>query len=195
MKKVITRLALLFCLIAPAMAVLSQSDDELKQMIESNNKMMGDAMKAGDIEKALVLYSDDAVQLPNNAKMLNGIAEIRKDQEEMVKEGWKVKEYTTKIQSVESHGDIVTEIGTYTIGLTKEGTTDMLHREGKYLTMWKIQTDGSLKIKTEMWNHDQNYELMAATEKMGKDPMMKDKDMKDKSKMSEDKSIETEENK
>lgn len=195
MNNLLKRFALILGLIVPAMAMFAQSDAEFKQMIEKNNKMIGDAMKAGNVDKVMAMYTEDAVQLPNNSKMLNGKAEIRKDQEEMVKEGWKVKEYNTNVQSVESQGDIVTEIGTYSMAVQKEGMPEMVRREGKYVCVWEKQADGTLKLKTEIWNHDKNYESMAEAEKVGKDPMMKDK-TKDKSKMSEDKSIDqTEENK
>lgn len=174
----------------------AQSDAELKQMIESNNKMIGDAILAGDNEKALSLYAEDAVQLPNNAKMLNGLSEIRKDQEESMKEGWKVKQYSTNVHTVESHGDIVTEIGSYQIGVQKDGTNELVRREGKYVCLWEKQADGSLKLKTEIWNHDQDYsETMAETsnDKMGNDPLMKDKET-DKSKTSEVKAIDDDQN-
>lgn len=195
MKKFISRLFLLSAIGIMSLASYAQSDAELKQIIERNNKMAGDAMKAGDTEKVLSLYAEDAVQLPNNAKMLNGISEIRKDQEEMLKEGWKVKEYNTNVQTVESHGDIVTEIGTYLIGVQKEGTSELIRREGKYVCLWEKQADGSLKLKTEIWNHDQSYnETMAETDQDKiKDPMMKDKH-KDKSKMSEVKTVDDDQN-
>jgi ketosteroid isomerase-like protein len=173
----------------PAMAMLAQSDAEVKQMIERNNKMIGEAMMAGNIDKVMAMYTEDAVQLPNNSKMLKGKSAIRMDQEEMVKEGWKVKEYNTNVQSVETHGDVVTEVGTYSMAVQKDGMPDMVRREGKYLCVWEKQADGSLKLQTEIWNHDQNYESMAEG-KMDKDHMMKDKTGKDKSKMTEDKTME-----
>lgn len=171
------------------MAMLAQSDAEVKQMIERNNKMIGEAMMAGNIDKVMAMYTEDAVQLPNNAKMLKGKSAIRMDQEEMIKEGWKVKEYNTNVQSVETHGDVVTEVGTYSMAVQKDGMPDMVRREGKYLCVWEKQADGSLKLQTEIWNHDQNYESMAEG-KMDKDHMMKDKTGKDKSKMTEDKTME-----
>lgn len=189
MKKLLVRFALIVFLLLPAMAMLAQSDAEFKQMIERNNKMIGEAMMAGNIDKVMAMYTEDAVQLPNNAKMLKGKSAIRMDQEEMVKEGWKVKEYNTNIQSVEAHGDVVTEVGTYSMAVQKDGMPDMVRREGKYLCVWEKQADGSLKLQTEIWNHDQNYESMAEG-KMDKDHMMKDKTGKDKSKMTEDKTME-----
>lgn len=126
MKKLLTRLSLFAFLMLPAMSMLAQSDAEFKQMIERNNKMIGEAMMAGNIDKVMAMYTEDAVQLPNNAKMLKGKSAIRMDQEEMVKEGWKVKEYNTNVQSVEAHDNVVTEIGTYSMAVQKDGMPDMV---------------------------------------------------------------------
>lgn len=186
MKKVFARLSLLSAMAVMTMASYAQTDAEMKQMIESNNKMIGEAMKAGDVDKMMTVYAEDAIQLPNNEKMIKGVAEIRKSQESMVKEGWKVKEYTTNVQQVETHGDIVTEIGTYNIKGMKDGSEETFNHEGKYLCLWEKQADGTLKLTTEIWNHDKSPNMGMAE---AKDKMDKDKDWdKDKSKMGEDKS-------
>lgn len=202
MKKLLTRLFLLSVMAFMSMAVAAQTDAEYKRMIESNNKMIGEAMKAGDLDRMMTVYADDAIQLPNNEKMVRGASEIRRAQEMMMREGWKVKEYTTNVEKVEAHGDLVTEIGTYSITGMKEGTDETFSHDGKYVCLWEKQKDGTLKLTTEIWNHDEDNSGMAeANENRIDDPTMDDKmkdrhkemhkDMdKDKSDMSKDKSME-----
>jgi ketosteroid isomerase-like protein len=196
MKKLTSLLVLMFVGFL-TINTFAQSEAELKQMIERNNKIMSDAMKANDVDKAMALYAEDAIQLPNKQEMRQGIAEIRKDAENMVKEGWKVKEYSNNIKSVEAHGDLVTEIGTYSMSVQKEGSNDVHKFKGKYLTLWEKQTDGSLKLKTEVWNEDFDNSSMAESRDMDRENMdnkewnesdksMKDKNQKDENKMSED---------
>ncbi len=196
MKKLTSLLVLMFVALL-TINTFAQSEAELKQMIEKNNKIMSDAMKANDVDKAMALYAEDAIQLPNKQEMRQGIAEIRKDAENMVKEGWKVKEYNNNIKSVEAHGDLVTEIGTYSMSVQKEGSNDVHKFEGKYLTLWEKQTDGSLKLKTEVWNEDFDNSSMAESRDIDRENMdnkewnesdksMKDKTHKDENKMSDD---------
>ncbi|NJK85592.1 MAG: hypothetical protein HC906_06145 [Bacteroidales bacterium] len=54
------------------------------------------------------------------------------------------------------YANIITEIGTYEIKLTVPGMENEVQDNGKYLTIWEQQNDGSLKIKTEIWNTDTN---------------------------------------
>jgi ketosteroid isomerase-like protein len=144
-----------------AHVALGQSETELRQMIEKNNKIMADAMKADDVEKALALYDDDIIQLPAGDKIIRGKEGVRRDIEASRKAGWKVKEYTMNIEDIELHGDVVTEIGTYKMSVQKDGSADASKFEGKYLTQWEKQSDGSLKLKTEIWNYDNNNSSMA----------------------------------
>lgn len=195
MKNYFTRTAaVLIALFAFAFVSMAQTETELKAQIEKMNKEMAQAMLDGNYEKNLAFYDDEVISLPNNDKMLNGKAEIKKSNEEMKNSGWKVTEYNTEIKEVKSYGDLVTEIGTYKIAFTSPESSKPIKDEGKYVTLWEKQSDGSLKVVTEMWNTDMSMkDQMAAMqenmgdnkEKMGEmhDKMhddMKDKDMKDK---------------
>ncbi|HLO90899.1 MAG TPA: nuclear transport factor 2 family protein [Lentimicrobium sp.] len=154
MKTSLTKLFMAIAIVGMSLTVAAQNNTDVKQKIEKYNKEMADAMIKGDNDKILSLYSQDVISLPNNDKMIHGIAELRKANEEMDKSGWKIKSYNPNIISVESNGNVVNEIGTYKMDVAKEGTGDTRHIEGKYLTIWEKQNDGSLKIKTEIWNHD-----------------------------------------
>lgn len=134
--------------------VLSQTDQELKQKIEGINKELAKAMVEGDFSKSLKYYSTDAITMPNNSEMVQGIDEIKKSNEAMIQSGIKMKNFEATTLQVKSCGAQVTEIGTYKLSMTIPGMPNDYEDHGKYLTIWEKQADGSLKIKIEMWNTD-----------------------------------------
>jgi ketosteroid isomerase-like protein len=133
---------------------IAQSDDQYKAQIEKINKESVAAMLSGNTAKAMSFYTDDAISLPNYETMLEGKDAIRKSNEAMVKDGWKVESYEPVTLKVISSGKLITEIGTFKISFIMEGMPSPLDDAGKYITIWEKQADGSLKIKVETWNTD-----------------------------------------
>jgi ketosteroid isomerase-like protein len=134
--------------------LFSQSDAEYKAKIESLNKEMVKNMLEGNTEKLLTIYTQDAISLPGNEPMSQGLTEIRKASEEMAKSGVKFNSFEPTILKVMSSGNLITEIGTYKISMTVPEVGGPVDDHGKYLTIWEKQKDGSLKVKVEMWNSD-----------------------------------------
>lgn len=137
-------------------SAFSQSDAELKTKISKMNKEMSQAIVEGNSEKSLSYYVQDAVSLPNYGKMAQGIEAIKKSQDEMMASGMKFSSFEFNTLMVKSYGNLVTEIGTYQMSATMPGMTEPMQDQGKYLTLWEKQPDGSLKIKVETWNTDNN---------------------------------------
>ncbi len=132
----------------------SQSTLEYKTKIETLNKEMSKNMVAGNNEKSLSLYTDDAISLPSYESIHDGIAAIRKANDDMVKSGWKCISFEPTTLKVFPNGNMITEIGTYKISGSMPGMDKPMDDHGKYLTIWEKQKDGSLKIKVETWNSD-----------------------------------------
>lgn len=156
MKKRILKTAILSIMVVFSLSAIAQTDAELKQKIEKMNDEMAVAMIAGDHEKNLSYYTDDVVSLPSYDKMLEGKEAIRKSIIEMKNSDWDIKAFDFETVSVETNGNVVTEIGKYKMEMKNDKMEQAMKDEGKYITMWEKQTDGSLKIKTEMWNSDKN---------------------------------------
>ena len=133
-----------------------QSAREFQTQIEDLNKEMVKAMLEGNVEKSLSMYTDDAISMPSNEPIREGLAEIKKGVEEMNSSGMKVISFEPKVRKVIPDGNLVTEIGSYKIKLTVPGMDQPVEDHGKYLTLWEKQPDGSLKIKVETWNSDVN---------------------------------------
>lgn len=157
MKKTIITLTLAVVVVLFAVTCgIAQTNDQYKTKIEKINKESVAAMLAGNTEKSMSFYADDAISMPSYEKMLEGKEAIRKSNEAMIKAGWKVTSFEPVTLKVMSCDKTITEIGTYKISFTMEGMEKPMEDVGKYITIWEKQADGSLKIKIETWNTDKN---------------------------------------
>jgi uncharacterized protein (TIGR02246 family) len=157
MKKTI--LASVFLMIAVQFATthaIAQTTEDVKAKIEQLNKEMGAAMVAGNNEKSMNFYTNDAITMPNYGPMVEGLEAIKKSNEEMMKSGSKVTSFETITLKLIDNGKAITEIGKYKISMVMAGKPDPMQDWGKYLTIWEKQNDGSFKIKLEIWNTDVN---------------------------------------
>ena len=171
MKRIIATAGLLIVAFLTVNIAFSQSESEYKSKIEAINKEMVKNMLAGNTEKILSNYTEDAISLPSNQPMQQGIAAIRKGSEEMAKSGVKFTSFTPTIVKLLVDGNHITEIGTYKMSMTIPNMDAPMEDHGKYLTIWEKQKDGSLKVKVETWNSDvdptgmMNQTRQAGTEK------------------------------
>jgi ketosteroid isomerase-like protein len=153
MKATFVKTALLaFVLFPLSLIVFSQTNDELKMKIQKMNDELAKAMMNGDSEKNLSYYTTDAISLPNNAPMAEGIEAIKKSNQEMMNLGMKITSCNFVTLKVIPNNNLITEIGTYKMSVSTPDMQDPMEDEGKYLNIWEKQPDGSLKIKVEMWN-------------------------------------------
>jgi len=141
-------------LLMPAAILTAQSTDELRAQIEKNNKTMQQAMIKGDFETGMAFYADEVVSLPSYSKMLQGREAIRQSNQAMMASGMKMTAFETAISMLTTCENNVLEIGTYKMRYTMPGAPGEIADEGKYLTIWVVQPDGSLKIIVETWNPD-----------------------------------------
>ena len=115
---------------------------------------MQQAMLSGNLTSGLAYYAEDAISLPNYSKMAQGIEAIKKSNEAMMASGMKMTKFETTTLMVSTCEDNIAEVGTYNMSFTMEGVPGEMSDVGKYLTIWKQQADGSLKITFEIWNTD-----------------------------------------
>ena len=155
-RKKVSQSCLLLFVLFMANTAFSQSSAEYKLKIEKINKEMTQYMLEGNAEKYLSLYTTDAISMPSYEPMLEGIAAIRKSNEEMMKSGMKITSFQTVTVKVLVSGNMITEIGTYKMSMTMPGMDKPMEDHGKYITIWEKQKDGSLKVKIDTWNTDVN---------------------------------------
>jgi len=162
-RKYIMSVSLFVAVLFMARVAYSQTDTEYKTKIEALNKEMAKNMVAGQSEKSLSFYTNDAITMPSNEPMHQGIDAIKKADEDMSKSGWKCTSFEPTTLKVISSGNLVTEIGTYRIRMSMAGTDKPMDDHGKYVTVWEKQKDGSLKVKVETWNSDVDQSDMMKT--------------------------------
>ena len=168
-RKNVISIALLFAFLFSASAVYSQSNSEYKTKVEALNKEMAKNMLDGNSEKSLSMYTEDAISMPSYEPIHEGLAAIRKANDEMLKSGVKFNSFEPKTLKVFANGDMITEVGTYKISISIPGMEKPMDDQGKYLTVWEKQKDGSLKIKIETWNSDVNPMSMMNTADQSKE--------------------------
>ena len=144
-------LSLLFILFS----VQISAQNDLKEKLQKMNDESAKAQLEGDYDMLISGYTDDAISMPSYTPMMKGKEEIKnvmmKD-----KDSYKMNEFAlTTLEAYES-GNMVYEIGKYEITMTMKGMDNPIKDEGKYLTVYQKQDDGSLKIKAEIWNTDMN---------------------------------------
>ncbi len=153
-KSILTSVFLITILIVTAFNAQCQSKEDIKAQIKKLNAQMTDAMMTGDYEKNLAMYSEDAISLPSYEPMLVGIEAIRKSSVANANSGMKIKSFDIEIDEIIMSGDLIVEIGTYDMSMEMPGMDDEIKDNGKYMTVWEKQKDGSLKVKADTWNTD-----------------------------------------
>lgn len=128
--------------------VTSEIFAEAKRAIDKGNAEWVEAWEKGNPEMVAAIFTDDAVMLSQGGRVFKGrqqILERQKAAMQGVTRPVKVSVITVKIWL---DGDTAYETGKYKYEYTEKGkpTTE----EGRYVTMWKRQSDGSWKLSMDM---------------------------------------------
>jgi uncharacterized protein (TIGR02246 family) len=111
------------------------------------------AAAAKDVEGYLSFYAEDAVSLPPNAPMLTGKESMRKDlSEAMASPGFALSWQASKVEASRG-GDLAYSMGTYE-GTMNDAKGKLVTERGKYVTVWKKQSDGTWKVVVDIYNSD-----------------------------------------
>lgn len=158
MKKMHIKSALMLILsVVFCVQLFAQKDiDKLKSEIETINAKLIKANIAGDLETIASFYTNDIFHMPNYAPMVKGKEIMLEKEKETLDAGFKMLSMNLNIVDVLACKDLIIEIGEYAISLTIPEMSYPVADNGKYVTVWETQSDGSLKIKVETWNTDIN---------------------------------------
>lgn len=108
---------------------------------------------AGDLEQWLSLWADDGVQMPASTPARIGKEKIRAGMKPIFEQ--MIPNITiTSIWNAEVYGDLGLMCSSYTLDLTPKAGGETIHvmRDGKALSIWKRQSDGSWKIIRDCFN-------------------------------------------
>ncbi len=124
----------------------------VRSAIEETNARFLEAFKRGDKAAMMAHYTDDAVVLMPNQPASRGRTAINQAYTEFLSQ-MAFKDGAVKTEDVMMSGDMAVETGSYTWTLTVKSGGE-LSDKGKYVTVWKRQTDGSWKIARDINNSD-----------------------------------------
>ena len=115
---------------------------------------MNKAMIAGDLEASIRYYDKDVIVMPNFKPMIKGRRALMKDMKKDEKAGLKFHSYHSTITDIWQSGDLVHEMGTYSISLSTPEMPQPIADNGTYFSIWQKQLKGSYKVIFFMWNTD-----------------------------------------
>jgi ketosteroid isomerase-like protein len=164
-----TVLFVLILVLAGTQINAQKESDKLKTEIKALNDKLVKAALEDDMETTANFYTDNLIQMPNYSPMIRGKKMMMEKSAEEKKAGYKMLSMNLNPDEVYPDKQYVIEIGHYVIKMQIPNMTEPVSDNGKYVTIWERQKDGSLKIFIDTWNTDVNP--MEMHEKMEKDKM------------------------
>jgi ketosteroid isomerase-like protein len=146
-------LALLACTLVVSCAPPQPDMTVLRKTVDAFNAATKDVMMNGNPDKVMGFYEDNAMEMAPNMPTMTGKAAIRQFQEQMMQAGMKMTAVEFKTVDLEAGGKVAYEIGTYDMTISMPKMGDVQDR-GKYVAIWRQQSDGSWKVHAETWNTD-----------------------------------------
>jgi ketosteroid isomerase-like protein len=107
---------------------------------------------AHDLNGIVSYYSDDAVLLPPNAPLANTKDAIRVAWVDLAAPNVDISWQASKIEVAKS-GDLAYSTGSYTLAM-QDPQGKLISDKGKFMEVWKKQTDGQWKAVADTYNSD-----------------------------------------
>jgi ketosteroid isomerase-like protein len=151
MKKTPVRISMMIVLCACAIFLFSsvssaEIPDNAKALAALDNEW-SKAANAGDVERVVSFYAEDARVYPPNDKMVSG-AGIKEAWAKMLADPKAKLTWNTTSAGVDRNTGFTA--GTYQVA----GSDGTLMEKGKYLCVWHKGKDGKWKAIHDMWNSD-----------------------------------------
>lgn len=109
------------------------------------------SLMAGDIDRWVSLWTEDGIQMPPGEPPVVGKDQIRA-RNQAVADQFTFDDMEIRNAAVVSAGDWAYARGTYTARLLPVGEDDPVPVDGKYMTIFRRQPDGSWKIHRDIFN-------------------------------------------
>jgi uncharacterized protein (TIGR02246 family) len=138
------------------------ADTKIEQALRDLDAQWSAAAGAKDLDKTVSYYADDAIVMPPNAPPATTKEAIRSAWNEMLTSpGAAISWKATKVEVAKSR-DLAYVSGTYEDTMNDASGKPVKGR-GKYVAIFKKQTDGTWKVIVDIWNSD--LPASASTEK------------------------------
>jgi len=117
----------------------------VQEAIQDVSRKFEEFLSRGDAAGVARCYAQDALIMPPNQDLIHGQAGIEGFWRGIITAG--VKAIRLESQKVEQYGEVMAEIGRFTVLIEENQVID----EGKYLVLWK-QENGEWKLFRDIWN-------------------------------------------
>jgi uncharacterized protein (TIGR02246 family) len=121
---------------------------EARKAIDKGNAQWVDAWEKADASLIAALFAPDGILLGRNGKFFKGPKEILERQKKVMEGAGQGVKSTVTTVDLWLDGDTAYETGTYSYKYQENGKP--VNEEGRYVTIWKKQSDDSWKIVTDM---------------------------------------------
>jgi uncharacterized protein (TIGR02246 family) len=121
---------------------------EARQAIDKGNVQWSEAWEKADASLLSRLFAEDGILLGRNGKFFKGPQQIFERQKVVMEGAGKGVKSTVTTVDVWLDGDTAYETGKYSYNYEEKGKP--VTEEGRYVTVWKRQSDGSWKIIMDM---------------------------------------------
>ncbi len=121
--------------------------------IRAASKSWSDAAQAKDVDKAVSFYATDGIQLTDKGPLVGDAATLHAGWQKMLAlPGPGLSLHTTNV-AVAKSGDVAYEYGSYDFAVA-DSAGKITDQKGKYVVIWKKQTDGTWKAAVDINNTD-----------------------------------------
>ena len=125
----------------------------MEQALRDLDAQWSAAAGGKDLDKTIAFYSGDAIVLPTNAPAATTKEAIRNTWRDLLASpGLAISWKTTKVE-VSKSSDIAYTTGTYELTMN-DASGKPVPDHGKYVEVWKKQSDGKWKVVADIWNSD-----------------------------------------
>jgi ketosteroid isomerase-like protein len=131
--------------------VTAQSAEEVRKIIEQQNANAARWYTEGNIDSLVLIFAEDAWQMPPNNLPLIGREAIRKFWSQVVQ--WGKWEFTFQTQDVSVSSGMAVERGKYVLKFTagSHAPPEFVSFEdhGNYLVHWRLEKDGQWRVVSD----------------------------------------------
>jgi uncharacterized protein (TIGR02246 family) len=121
---------------------------DVRRAIDKGNAQWSEGWAKGDAAMVAAIFADDGVQLAGSGKLVKGRQQILERQKAAMGGADPGVKVTVTTVNVWLDGDTAYETGKYKYEYTEKGKPGV--DEGRYVTIWKRQKDGSWKLTMDM---------------------------------------------
>ena len=164
MKYIILMLALVALILGACQPIVAQPEsaapeqaagslEAQEEQIRAASAAWDEAFNAGDLERLVSFYAEDAVDMPPGVPALEGIDAITSDLQYILDEF--EAHHETSIVDIKIGGDLALERANYIMTLTPKAGGDNITEIGKHIVV-RQRVGDKWMVLWEIWNWDSN---------------------------------------